>query len=151
MKIITQNKKAFFEYHILDKIEAGIVLKGDEVKSIRAGQINLTGSYAVINSGELWLLNANITPYGFAYQKDIDPTRTRKLLVHKKQLMKLVGDIARKGITVVPLKIYLNEKGKVKVELGLAKHKNASGKKQSIMERDIKRESGRELKKVYRY
>ena len=151
MKIITQNKKAFFEYHILDKIEAGIVLKGDEVKSIRAGQINLTGSYAVINSGELWLLNANITPYNFAYQKDIDATRTRKLLVHKKQLMKLVGDIARKGITVVPLKIYLNEKGKVKVELGLAKHKNAAGKKQTIMERDIKRESGRELKKVYRY
>ena len=147
MKIITQNKKALFDYHILDKIEAGIVLFGDEVKSIRAGHANLTGSFAVITEGELWLLNCSISGYSHAYNKDHDQTRTRKLLIHKKELSRLVGDIARKGITVIPLKIYLMEKGKVKIELGIAKHKNAASKKQSIMERDIKRETARELKK----
>lgn len=146
MKIITQNKKALFDYHILDKIEAGIVLFGDEVKSLRAGHINLTGSFAVITEGELWLLNASISAYSHAYSKEANPTRTRKLLIHKKELARLIGDIARKGITVVPLKVYFNDKGKVKVELGIAKHKNAANKKQSIMERDIKRETARELK-----
>jgi SsrA-binding protein len=151
MKIITQNKKAFFDYHIIEKIEAGIVLFGDEVKSIRAGHMNLTGSFAVINAGELWLLNASISAYSHSYKKDTDTNRTRKLLVKKRELMVMIGDIARKGITVIPLKVYLNDKGKVKIELGIAKHKNAASKKQSIMERDIKRETSRELKNIDRY
>jgi SsrA-binding protein len=148
MKIITQNKKAFHEYHILDKLETGIVLTGDEVKSIRAGHVNLTGSYATVHNGELFLLNCNISPYKQAFDKREDQsTRSRKLLLHKRELNKIIGQIAQKGITVVPLKIYLNERGLIKVELGIAKHKNVADKKQALKERDIKRETSRELKK----
>jgi len=150
MKIITQNKKARFEYQVLDTLEVGIVLTGDEVKSLRAGHVNLTGSFATITKGELFLLNCHITPYDKAYRKDEDLAgRTRKLLVHRRQLNKLVGEISQKGITLVPLKLYFNPKSKVKVELGLCKHKKAAGKKQALKERDIKRETARELKGGY--
>lgn len=149
MKIITQNKKAFFEYEILDHIEAGIVLTGDEVKSLRAGHANLTGAFAVIHDGELTLINTHISPYSHAYSKSEDTSRrTRKLLIHKKELNKLVGDIARKGVTLVPLKLYFNEKGKVKVDLGVAKHKKAHQRKEVIKERDIARQTRRELKGI---
>ena len=147
MKIISKNKKAFFDYQVLDTIEAGIVLTGDEVKSLRAGHINLTGSFATITKGELFLLNCHITPYDKAYRKDEDlASRTRKLLVHRKELNKLIGEVSQKGITLVPLKIYFNPKSKVKVEVGLCKHKKAAGKKQFLKEKDIKRETDRELK-----
>ena len=147
MKIITQNKKAFFDYEILDRLEAGLVLTGDEVKSIKAGHISLIGSFAHIKDGELFLVNCNITPYAKAYQKKDDAAlRTRKLLVHSNELTRLVGDISRKGITVLPLKIYLNERSLIKVELGIGKHKKASNKKELIKERDIKRETQREIK-----
>lgn len=149
MKIITQNKKAFFDYEILDRLEAGLVLTGDEVKSIRAGHVSLIGAFAHIKEGELFLVNCNISPYEKAYQKKDDTaTRTRKLLVHSRELNRLVGDISRKGITVIPLKIYLNERSLVKVELGIGKHKKAVSKKESIKERDIKRETLREIKKL---
>jgi SsrA-binding protein len=149
MKIITQNKKAFFDYEILDRIEAGLVLTGDEVKSVKAGHISLAGSFAHIKDGELFLINCNITPYSKAYQKVDDAAlRTRKLLVHSKELTRLVGDISRKGITVLPLKIYLNERSLIKVELGIGKHKKAVNKKELIKERDIKRETQREIKKL---
>src|ERR1700726_4867056 len=99
MKVITQNKKAFFDYEILDNIEAGIVLTGDEVKSIRAGHISLLGSFAHVKDGELYLVNAAITPYAKAYQKKEDEkARSRKLLIHKRELNRLVGDISRKGV-----------------------------------------------------
>ncbi len=151
MKIVTQNKKAFFDYDILERLEAGIVLKGDEVKSLRAGHGNLIGSFAHVHKGELYLVNASITPYSHAYTKSEEATsRSRKLLVHKKELNKLIGDISKKGITIVPLKLYFS-KGKIKVELGLAKHKKAQGKKQVIKERDIARQTRRELKGVYKY
>lgn len=147
MKIITKNKKALFDYEVLDKIEAGIVLTGDEVKSLRAGHVNLTGSFANIHKGELFLVNCHITPYEKAYRKDEDAAkRSRKLLVHKRELTKLVGDISRKGITVVPLALYFTGRSKIKVELGLCKHRKAAGKKQLLKERDIKRETSRELK-----
>lgn len=147
MKIITTNKKAFFDYQILETIEAGIVLTGDEAKSIRAGHISLIGSFAHDRDGELYLMNANITPYAMAYQKKDDAaTRNRKLLLHKREIDQLLGKIARQGITIVPLKVYLNDKGLVKIELGIAKHKKAAGKKEVIKERDIKRETERELK-----
>lgn len=146
MKIISKNKKAFFDYEVLDKIEAGIVLTGDEVKSLRAGHVNLTGSFANVHQGELFMVNCHITPYDKAYKKDEDTAkRSRKLLVHKRELNKLVGDISRKGITVIPLIIYFKN-SKVKVELGLCKHRKASGKKQMLKERDIKRETSREMK-----
>jgi SsrA-binding protein len=147
MKIISKNKKALFDYQVLDTIEAGIVLTGDEVKSLRAGHVNLTGSFATVTAGELFLLNCHITPYDKAYRKDEDlASRTRKLLVHRKELNKLIGEVSQKGITLVPLKIYFNPKSKVKVEVGLCKHKKAIGKKQFLKEKDIKRETDRELK-----
>lgn len=146
MKIIAQNKKAFHDYEIIDRIEAGIVLKGDEVKSIRAGHISLVGSYATITRGELYLLNCTIAPYAQAYQKSEEKTRTRKLLVHRRELNRLAGDISRKGVTILPLKIYLSERGIIKVELGIGKHKKMADKKLARKERDIKRETARELR-----
>lgn len=147
MKIITQNKKAFHDYDILERIEAGIVLTGDEVKSLRAGQVSLIGSFAAIKNGQMTLVNCRIAPYEKAYQKDEDAAiRSRILLLHKRQILKLIGEIAQKGITVVPLKFYFNEKSKIKVELGIAKHKKAPSKKKELKERDIKRETSRALK-----
>lgn len=148
MKIISKNKKAYFDYEVLDKIEAGIVLTGSEVKSLRAGHIALTGSFATFHQGELFLINAKISTYSHAYDKSEDASsRSRKLLLHKKELDRLFGQVSQKGITLVPLIIYFNQKGLVKVEIGLCKHKKAEGKKQAIKERDIKRDTDRELKK----
>ena len=151
MKIIAQNKKAFFDYEILDKIEAGIVLTGDEVKALRSGNCSLIGAYATFHKGELFLINATIAPYSHAYTKDEKAsTQSRKLLLHKRQLNRLFGDVSKKGITILPLKIYFNEKNKVKVEIGIGKHKKAQQKKELIKERDIKRQTRRELKGVYK-
>ena len=148
MKIIIQNKKALFDYEILYKIESGVVLTGDEVKSLRAGRGSLNGSFAVIKSGELYLLNCNIPMYTHAYQKKEDAAvRSRKLLVHRKQVDKLIGDISQKGMTVIPLKIYFNERSLVKVELGIGRHRKSTDKKELLKERDIKRETQQELKK----
>ena len=147
MKIIVQNKKALFDYDISYTVEAGVVLTGDEVKSLRAKRGSLNGSFATVKGNELFLLNCNIPTYSHAYMKDEDSvTRSRKLLLHRKELNKLIGDISQKGITVVPLKIYFNEKGRVKIELGVGKHRKAEGKKQLLKERDINRETQRELK-----
>lgn len=147
MKIVVQNKKALFDYEILDRLEAGIVLSGDEVKSLRAGKVSLTGAFATIHQGELYLINCNITPYAQAYaKKEEEATRRRKLLLHRKELTRLVGDISKKGVTIVPLKIYFNARNIAKVELGIAKHKKAANKKQLIKERDIERETKREIK-----
>lgn len=152
MKIISQNKKAFFDYEVLDRIETGIVLTGDEVKSLRKGQLSLVGAFATIHNGELFMINAKISPYQHAFQKkEDDSERSRKLLLHKKELNKLIGDVSKRGITLIPLKLYFNERGKVKVDLGICKHKKAAGKKQALKERDINRETSRELKNVYKY
>lgn len=152
MKIIAQNKKALFDYQIEERIEAGIVLTGDEVKSIRAGHVNLIGAFAQIVKGELFLVGCRIAPYSHAFQKDEEVAmRSRKLLIHRRELNKITGSISRKGFTLVPLKIYFNKKNIVKVELGLGTHKKAAGKKQALKERDIKRETARELKGKYRY
>ena len=152
MKVIAQNKKAFFDYEILERLEAGIVLNGDEVKSLRAGKVSLIGSFATVHDGQLFLLNCNITPYTQAFQaKKENATRSRKLLLKRKEINRLIGDISRKGITIVPLKIYFNDRNYAKVELGLAKHKKAANKKESIKERDIKRETSRELRGRYKF
>jgi SsrA-binding protein len=148
MKVIAQNKKASFDYEILEKMEAGIVLTGDEVKSVKAGHVSLVGTFATIHDGELFLLNCNITPYAkAANKKEEDAKRSRKLLVHRKEISRLVGDISRKGVTIVALRMYISDNNLIKVELGLAKHKKAEGKKATIKERDIRRETDRELKK----
>jgi SsrA-binding protein len=149
VKIIAQNKKAFHDYEILEKLEVGIVLHGDEVKSLRAGSASLIGAFATIHNGELFMINANVPVYERAYSKDADPMRTRKLLLHKRELNRMIGDISRKGITVVPLRMYINDKGKIKVELGLCKAKKAAGKKEELRERDINRQTQRELKGGY--
>lgn len=151
MKIIANNKKAFHDYDVLDRIEVGVVLTGDEVKSVRAGHANLVGSFANPHRGELFLLNCSITPYSNAYIKSEDAARTRKLLLHRRELSRLIGDISKKGITLVPLKMYLNPKGLVKIELGVCKHKKAHERKEELRERDIARETRRELKDTYRY
>jgi SsrA-binding protein len=152
MKIITQNKKALFDYEIYDRLEAGIVLTGDEVKSLREGHVSLVGAFATVHEGELWLINCNVTPYARAYQKsDERATRSRKLLLHKRELNRLIGDISKKGVTIVALKLYFTSKNIVKVELGIGKHKKAAGKKQAIKERDIDRQARREIKDVYKY
>lgn len=147
MMLIASNKKAFHDYAVMETIEAGIVLTGDEVKSIRKKQVSLNESFATTHQGELVLLNCNVTPYSHAYMKgETQGRRSRKLLLHKKELNRLIGDISRKGITIVPLKIYINDRGYVKVELGIAKHKKMVDKKQDLKERDIRREVSRDLK-----
>lgn len=152
MKIIAQNKKAFHDYDVLERLEAGIVLTGDEVKALRAGHLSLVGSFATIHDNEMFLLNANITPYSHAYTKSEEAARrSRKLLVHRRELVRILGEISKKGVTIIPLKMYFNEKGKVKVELGISKHKKAHGIKQELKERDIERETRRELRGKYKY
>jgi len=148
-KLITNNKKAYHDYSIISTIEAGIVLFGDEVKSIRAGKINLTGSFATVHQGELYIINCHISPYEKSSLKQDEEyvRRRRKLLLHKRELNRIIGDISKKGVTVIPLKFYFNEKSKIKVEIGIGKHKNAEGKKEVLKERDIKRETQRELKR----
>ncbi len=152
MKIITQNKKAFHDYEILDTLETGIVLTGDEVKSIRAGHASLIGAFANIHDGELFIINMQITPYEKAYRQNEEQSRrSRKLLVHRKELSRLVGEVSSKGVTLVPLKLYLNDRNLIKVSVGLAKHKKAANKKQALKERDIKRETSREIKDKYKF
>jgi SsrA-binding protein len=147
MMVVASNKKAFHEYEILETLEAGLVLTGDEVKSIRKRQVSINDAYATLHKGELALLNCNITPYSHAYIKNEDlARRSRKLLLHKRELNRLIGDISRKGVTIVPLKLYFNDRGFIKVELGIAKHKKKIDKKRDIKERDIQREVAREVK-----
>ncbi|MCX5924892.1 MAG: SsrA-binding protein SmpB [Candidatus Dependentiae bacterium] len=148
-KLVTNNKKAYHDYDILSTIEAGIVLSGDEVKSLRAGTVNLTGSFATVHQGELYLINCHVSMYAKAANKkeEEETRRRRKLLLHRRELDRIIGDISKKGVTIVPLKIYFNERSRVKVELGISKHKKAEGKKLMLKERDIKRETQRELKR----
>ena len=145
---ITKNKKAYFDYEILDTIEAGLVLSGDEVKSIRAGHVNLSGAYATVHQGEIFLINCHISPYKQAYNKptEADVTRRRKLLLHKRELNHLIGQVSEKGVTLVPLSLYFNARSKVKVEIGIAKHKNAASKKGVLKERELDREARREMR-----
>jgi SsrA-binding protein len=138
------NRRARFEYEILDSYEAGIVLKGSEVKSLRVGKANLQDSYAVVKNGEVWLMNLHISPYEQANQFNHDPVRTRKLLLTKTEISKLSTKSNEKGLTLVPLKLYF-KKGIVKVELGVAKGKKLHDKRESIKERDVEREMRRSL------
>jgi SsrA-binding protein len=146
MKVITVNKKAHFDYHILETIEAGIVLTGDEVKSLRAGNVNLSDSYATSAGGKISLLNCYIGPYSHSYDKNDESRRTRALLLHKREIEKLIGAISRKGLTIIPLKLYFSARGFIKVALGLAQHKKTVDKRQDIKARDVARETRREIR-----
>lgn len=139
-KIITTNRKAFHDYEIQDKLEAGIELKGTEVKAIRAGQVNLKDSYAKIHQGELFLYNSHISPYDFGGFDNHDPERPRRLLLHQQEIRRLQRQIETKGMTLVPLRLYINEKGKIKVEIGLVRGKRQYDKRAAIVERESRRE-----------
>jgi SsrA-binding protein len=142
-KLIAENRRARYDYHIEDTLEAGIALTGTEVKSLRGGRANIAESYASPEGREIMLINANIPEYGPANRFNHEPKRPRKLLLHRKQIDKLVGAVQREGRTLVPLRLYFNDKGRVKLLLALASGKKAHDKRQASAERDWKREQGR--------
>ena len=144
-KIITTNRKARFEYEIIDKWETGIVLLGTEVKALRAGRANLKDSHANIKDGEIFLLNVHISPYSHGNLNNHDPLRIRKLLMHKKEIKKLIGKVEGKGLTLIPLKLYFKN-GRAKVQLALARGKKLYDKRQDIAKRDSDRDLRRQLK-----
>lgn len=141
-KVVATNRKARYNYEILDTFEAGMVLRGSEVKSLRAGQVQLKDSYASIRGGEVWLESVHIAPYSFAEDGGHDPERPRKLLLHRREIDRLFSRIREEGLTLVPLQVYFRD-GRAKVELGLARGKRTRDKRQSIVERQQKREMER--------
>lgn len=142
-KILARNKKAYHDFHIESTMEAGIVLTGPEIKSIRAGRVNLKEGYAHIKNGEVWLHNVHISPYKFATHASPDPRRVRKLLLTKREIKKLIGKVQEKGITLVPLQIYINHKGLAKILLGLCKGKTKYDKRHALKKKDLERETGK--------
>jgi len=147
VKIIAQNPRARFEIAIEETFEAGLVLTGSEVKSLRAGKISLTESYVGIRDDEAFLLKANIAEYSHGGYSNHEPMRARKLLLHRREIDKLRARIEQKSMTVVPLKIYFNEKGRVKLELGLGKGKKLHDKRESIQKREAARDIARALRR----
>ena len=145
-KLVADNRKARFHYAIGEVFEAGIVLTGSEVKSMRAGKTSIAESYATSRDGELWLLNSNISEYKQAGRYNHEPKRPRKLLLHKKQINRLMGAVDREGMTLIPLKLYFNERGRAKLLLAVAKGKKLHDKRESEKKRDWSREKGRLLR-----
>ena len=145
IKVLATNRKAKHEYFLLDTYEAGMVLKGSEIKSIRAGQVSLTQAYVSLDGNEAWLVNSHIAPYNQASINNHDPLRTRKLLLHRSEISKLSDKVRQKGATVVPLRIYLKD-GKAKIEIALAKGKKQYDKRAEIAKRDAELEMGRRYK-----
>ncbi len=144
---ITVNRKAFHDYHVLERIEAGLVLTGTEIKSIRAGRINIRGSYARPQDGELWLVDAHIAPYQSGGVYNHEPDRPRKLLLHKDQMMELISSVSEKGLSIVPLRVYIRHH-MAKVELGLVRGKRQYDKRRAIMDRERDREARRALRRA---
>ena len=145
-KIITENRKARHNYHIEDVFEAGLVLKGTEVKSLRQGRVNLKDAYARIKNGEVFVYQMHISPYPFAYYNNHDPLRPRKLLLHKREIKRLYGKVNEQGAALIPLKLYFKN-GKVKIAIALAKGKRKYDKRETIRRRDEQRELDRARKK----
>jgi SsrA-binding protein len=145
IKIIAENRKARHDYFIEDQMEAGMVLQGTEVKSLRLGKANLKDSYARIKKGEVYVLQMHISPYPFAYYDNHDPLRPRKLLLHKQEIKRLIGKINERGFALIPLRLYFRE-GKVKLLLALAKGKRKYDKRESIRRRDEQRDLDRQRK-----
>jgi SsrA-binding protein len=139
-KSIAENRKALHDYHVLDTWEAGVALLGTEVKSIREGGVNLRDSYARLDKGEVWLMNMHISPYSHTDYAKQDERRQRKLLLHRHEILKLAGKVAEKGLTLVPLRMYLKS-GRVKVALALVKGKQAHDKRETIRRREVERET----------
>lgn len=147
MKIVCRNKKAFHDYHIESTMEAGMVLNGPEIKSLRAGRANLRDGYAAVDSkGEVMLHNVHISQYDFATHNPNEPRRTRKLLLNRREIRKLIGKLQEKGLALIPLKIYIKDNGKAKVELGLARGKRQYDKRATLK----KKQSDREVERAMR-
>ena len=144
-KDIVNNRHAFFEYHILDKYEAGIVLQGTEVKSVMIGQIQLKESYVAVKDNEVWLFNAHISPYSHGNKNNHEPLRTRKLLLHRREIEKLEKETTQKGMTLVITRIFWKN-GRIKFEIGVAKGKKLYDKRESIKERTVERETRAQMK-----
>ena len=149
-KLIANNKKAKHDYFIEETYEAGIVLTGTEIKSIRLGRISLKESYAKIGNGEVFIYQMNISPYEQGNRFNVDSTRTRKLLLHKSEIRKLIGYTTQKGLTLVPLNLYLDEHGRAKIELAVARGKKLYDKREDIAKRDAGRRMSQEMKKAMR-
>ena len=144
--VAAENRKARFHYEIIDTLEAGLVLTGTEIKSLRGGKATIAESYATEEGGEIWLINSYVPEYLQANRFNHEPKRRRKLLVHKAQRNRLAGAVQRDGMTLVPLKIYFNEKGRAKLELAVARGKNAPDKREALKERDWNRQKQRVMK-----
>ena len=144
-RTIATNRRARHEYHILETIEAGLVLRGTEVKSLRAGGVSFKDSYATIRSGEGWLLGCHINPYSHGTDANHDPERDRKLLLHRREIERLIGKVAERGLTLIPLRLYFKG-GRAKCELGLARGRKLHDKRASIREREAKREMAKETR-----
>jgi SsrA-binding protein len=146
MNAITTNKRAYFDYEILETYEAGIELYGFEVKAVKTGHINLTGAYAIIKDNQAWLLNATVPPYQPKnIRTEYDHLRSRRLLLHKSEIKELIGKTTQKGLTIIPLKVY-TKRSRVKILIGLARHKKSADKRETIKKRDTEREVRRVLK-----
>ncbi|HEY0079461.1 MAG TPA: SsrA-binding protein SmpB [Pyrinomonadaceae bacterium] len=148
-KTVVTNRSAFHEYHILDKYEAGIVLTGTEVKSLRAGQIQLKESYVAIRDGEAWLFNAHVSHYSHGNRENHDPTRTRKLLLHRREIERLEEAATVRGMTLVVTRVYL-KRGRIKFEIGVARGKKLYDKRETEMRRTVERETRAQLKERVR-
>ena len=144
-KVLATNRKASHDYHIEETYETGVALTGTEIKSVRAGSVNLRDSYAQVKNRELWLMNVHIAPYEPASRQNVDPYRDRKLLMHRKEILRLFGRVQEKGLTLVPLKMYL-KKNRAKLEIGLARGKRQYDKREAISKRDAAREMDRAVK-----
>lgn len=144
IKVVASNRRAAHDYFLLDKLEAGIVLQGSEIKSVRAGQVSLAEAYVRLQDNEAWLIDAHIAPYGLAGSFNHEPRRPRKLLLHKKEILRLSQITRQKGLTIIPLRMYL-KKGRAKLEIALAKGKKLYDKRQTIAKRDAQREIEREM------
>jgi SsrA-binding protein len=145
MKVVTTNRRARHDHEILETFEAGIVLVGSEVKSLRDGQVNLKDSYVTVRGGELWLVGCHIAPYAFSRLGGHEPERDRKLLLHRREIDRVSAKLAEKGLTLIPLRIYFKD-GKAKAELGLGRGKRAYDKRQSLKAKEQKREMDRALR-----
>jgi len=146
IKVVATNKKARHDYFIEDTYEAGMVLRGSEVKSLRAGKINLRDSYARVKRGEVFVYNMHISPYSHATYDRPDPMRVRKLLLKKREIRKLVGMVSEKGFALVPLRVYFNERGRAKMELGVCKGKKLYDKRAALKKRDAQRDLERAMR-----
>lgn len=149
IKIIADNRKAFHDYFIEEKLEAGIELSGTEVKSVRGGKINLKESYITVKDGELWLIGCHISPFEQGNRFNRDPLRTRKLLMHKREINRLYGVVKQQGLTLVPTKCYFKD-GRVKIEVGIAKGKKDYDKREAIAEKESKTRIARQIKESRR-